>query len=114
MRTLMEIGVAASAGGLFNQANAIFEGMGAMRPDSEGPGIGLAIARLNARNFDEAAQILRDKVLAKHPQSIEAKMFLGLALRLGGRNAECDNIIKELAASSDAKAQAFAQTLKSP
>jgi hypothetical protein len=41
-------------------------------------------------------------------------MILGLALKLGGRNAECDSIIKELSASDDAKAKAFAVTLKAP
>jgi len=38
-------------------------------------------------------------------------MILGLALKLAGRNAECDNVIKELNASSDGRAKAFAASL---
>jgi len=114
VQTLMEIGVATAASGLASQALTIFEGIGAVRPDSEGVGMGVAMAQMGARAYDDAAKTLRDQVLARHPTSVEAKMFLGLALKLGGRNAECDSVIKELAASSDVKARDFATTLKAP
>jgi hypothetical protein len=112
LRMLTEIGVAASGAGLIGEATAIFDGIEAMRPGSEAAGIGTAVAQLNARAFEDAIKTLRTRVLAKHPASIEAKMFLALALKFGGRNAECDSVIKELTASGDATAQAFAASLK--
>lgn len=114
LRTLTEIGVAASGAGLISEATAIFEGIEAMRPGSEAAGIGLALTQMNARAFEDAIKTLRTKVLDKDPGNIQAKMFLGLALKFSGRNAECDSVIKELAASGDAAAQTFATTLKSP
>jgi hypothetical protein len=111
IRTLMEVGIAAAGAGLYRQALQIFEGVEAMRPDSEGPAIGVALIHLNSNSHDEAAKILRENALVKNPASLEAKMFLGLALKMGGRAAECDSIIKELNASGDAKAQSFAKHL---
>jgi hypothetical protein len=114
VQTLMEIGVASAGNGLIPPAIAIFEGVRAVRPDSEGPALGMAIAQLGSRAYEDAAKTLREQVLAKNPNSIEAKMFLGLALKYAGRNAECDSVIKELIASSDERARTFATTLKAP
>jgi hypothetical protein len=111
VRTLMEIGVAAVGAGLSRQAMTIFEGIEAVRPDSEGPMIGAALIYMNSNEADEAAKVLRDGALAKNPQSLEARMFLGLALKLAGRNAECDNVIKELNASGEPRAKSFAAAL---
>ena len=114
VQILTEIGMASAAHGLIPPALAIFEGIGAVRPDAEGPALGMAITQISSRSYDDAAKTLREQVLTKHPNSIEAKMFLGLALKQAGRNAECDNVLKELTASGDARAQAFATALKAP
>ena len=111
VRTLMEVGVAASCMGLYQQAMAIFEGVEAVRPGTEGPLIGIAIAHMNNRSPEEAVKVLRTHVLANDPGNIEAKMILGVALKLAGRNSECDNVIKELNATGDARAKAFAASL---
>jgi Flp pilus assembly protein TadD len=111
VRTLMEVGVAASCMGMYRQATEIFQGIAAVRPESDGPVIGLAIAHMNNRSPEEAIKVLRDHVLSKDPGNIEAKMILGVALKLAGRNAECDNVIKELNATGDDRAKAFAASL---
>jgi predicted Zn-dependent protease len=111
VRTLMELGVAAAGAGLARQALAIFDGLEAVRPDSEGPAIGVALIHMNNNQPEEAIKKIRDGALVRNPGSLEAKMILGLALKLAGRNSECNNIINELTASGDEKAKTFAQNL---
>jgi hypothetical protein len=111
VRTLMEVGIAATGAGLFKDALAIFEGIEAVRPGSEGPAVGAALVQLNSHAFDAAVTMLRDEALPKNPKSLEVKMLLGFALKLAGRNAECESVIKELTASGDATAKTFAQNL---
>jgi hypothetical protein len=111
VRRLMEVGVAASCLGLYQPAMAIFQGIDAVRPGTDGPLIGIAIAHMNNRSPEEAVKLLRAHVLDKDPGNLDAKMILGLALKLAGRNSECDNVIKELNASGDSRATAFAGAL---
>jgi len=111
VRTLMEVGVAAVGAGFYRQALTIFEGIEAVRPDSEGPAIGAALAYMNSNAPEEAVKVLREGALAKSPDSLEAKMILGVALKLARRNSECDSVIKELKASNDPRAKAFAASL---
>lgn len=111
VRTLMEVGVASVGAGLRQQAMTIFEGIEAVRPDSEAPMIGAALIYMNSNDPEEAVKVLREGALVKNPGSLEAKMFLGLALRMAGRNAECDTVIKELNSTGDAQAKSFAAAL---
>ena len=112
IRTLMEIGVSSAGSGMFRQALAIFDGIEAVRPDSEGPAIGVALVHMTTRDHDAAIKVLREEALPKNPESAETRMLLGVALKLAGRAAECETVIKELMASSDPKAKSFAQSLQ--
>ena len=96
--------------GLHDHARTIFEGLEAVRPTSEGPPIGKALIHMSRNEHEAAVGILRD-VVAKHPASLEAKMMLGLTLKMAGRNAECATIAKDLDGSGDAKAKSFAAGL---
>jgi hypothetical protein len=109
-RTLMEIGFMAAGCGLHEQARTIFDGLEAVRPTSEGPPIGRALIHLGRKEHDVAVGILRD-VVAGHPASLEAKMMLGIALKVAGRNAECSSVVRDLEASGDAKAKSVAAAL---
>lgn len=111
VQTLMEVGVMAAGCGFYHQAFQIFEGLEAVRPDSEAPLVGVALIHMNSGEHEEAIKLLREGALVRNPNSINVKMVLGLALRLAGRNAECDNLIKELNASSDPKAKNYAKSL---
>src|SRR5262245_32868401 len=110
VKTLMEIGILAAGRGLHEHARTIFEGLEAVRPTSEGPPIGKALIHMSRNEHDAAVGILRE-VLTRHPASLEAKMILGLSLKLAGRNAECGSIAKELDGTGDAKAKSFAAGL---
>ena len=66
---------------------------------------------MNAGEHEDAIKMLREGALARSPNSINVKMVLGLALKLAGRNSECDSLIKELNADSDPRAKAFAKSL---
>jgi Flp pilus assembly protein TadD len=112
IKTLMEIGVAGTNSGLFKQALAVFEGIDAVRPNSAEACIGVAVVHLYRNETEEAVAALRGEALQKSPKSIEVKMLLGVALKMAGRNAECESVIKELIASGDARAISTAESLK--
>lgn len=111
VRTLMEVGIASVGAGLRQQAMTIFEGIEAVRPDSEAPMIGAALIYMNSNAPEEAVKVLREGALTRNPKSVEARMFLGIALKMAGRNAECETVIKELNAIGDAQAKSFAAAL---
>jgi len=73
--------------------------------------IGVALAHISNHSPEEAVKLLRTHVLSKDPGNMDAKMILGVALKLAGRNAECDSVIKELNATGDSRAKAFAASL---
>lgn len=94
VRLLTELGFAAAGRGLFDEAETIFQGLAAVRPDSAFPYIGLALTRLNAGQPDEAARVLEQEGLARCPGDIEIRVFLGLALRLARRGSESDKLLR--------------------
>lgn len=109
---LMEIGYVATGAGLKPQAEAIFKGVAALRPQSEMPWIGLAVTQLNAGNPQAAQRLLREEALQRAPQSDTAKSFLGLALRQAGHNAESFALLREVADyGTDETARAMARGL---
>lgn len=100
IQMLMEIGFLAAGRGEINAAETIFNGIKALRPESESPLIGLAVARMNAGNNQEAIAILRDRALALNPLSDMANSFLGLALKLEGLNSQADSILEGVVAGN--------------
>lgn len=111
IRTLMEVGMMAAGNGMFKQAFAVFDGIEAVRPDSEHGFVGVALINMNMGNYDEAVTVLREGALQKSPDSLEAKMILSMALRLAKRGAECEAVMKELRDSGDEAARNFADAL---
>ena len=111
VKLLTEIGFMAAAHCRVKEATTIFEGLQAMRPDSEYPAIGLAVAQLSGKHFDQAIKLLRENALAKNPDSADAKSFLGLALKMAGRTSESETPLKEAVASGNGAAKAMAETL---
>jgi Flp pilus assembly protein TadD len=114
IRRLMEIGIASAGAGLATDALTIFEGIEAVRPGSEGPAVGVAILQMNSGAHEAAVKTLREEALVKNPTSVEVKMLLAVALKLAGHGAECERVIKELAASGDGLAQRLAKNLATP
>lgn len=64
--------------------------------------IGVAISRIYAGQYVEAATTLRNKVLSIEPDNITAKTFLGIALSESGETAEAFTLFQEIAAIGDA------------
>ena len=98
-RLLGEIGFMAGGYGLVDEADTIFGGLRALRPDSEHPIIGLSMTQLSRGEAEAARQLLQGEALKISPDSNDAKCFLGLALKLAGRASECERVLKEVLAS---------------
>ena len=99
LQLLMEAGNLASGYGYFPEAEIIFNGLRAVRPESEYPLIGLALAKMNARKNLEAIKVLADETLKVNPESDLAKSFLGLALKTSGLREESCTVLREVIAA---------------
>lgn len=97
VQLLMDIGYVATGRGFQSQANDIFNGIIAARPNSELPLIGLAVNNLNFGNFIEAAKILSERALVINPYNGTAKCFLAMAVRSLGGKAEAQQLLEEVA-----------------
>jgi predicted Zn-dependent protease len=111
VRLLTEIGFMAMSRGKAREAEAIFAGVQAARPESETPAIGLALTRIGARKLDDAIRILREEALTRKPESAEAKCYLGLALKLAGRSSEAEKVLREAAGAATGETKAMAESL---
>jgi len=112
VQLLMEAGFLAVGKGMFPQATAIFAGVAAVRPESELPIVGQAIAQMNSGRADDAIQTLKNKALVLNPDSQIARSFLGLALKIGGFQAESRALLSEVVKNNSApEAVALAQDL---
>ena len=96
LQLLMEVGFLAGGYGYLGEAEIIFDGLKAVRPQNESPLIGLAFAKMNNNQMDEAIRILEEEALKVNPQSDLARSFLGLALKLSGRVEQCLPILREV------------------
>lgn len=96
IQLLMEAGYLAGGYGLYKESEDIFEGIRAIRPDSELPIIGLAVTKMNAGKNTESARMLWEQALKINPESDLAKSFLGLALKLSNLNSESETVLKEV------------------
>lgn len=96
IQLLMEAGYLAGGYGFFGESERIFEGIRAVRPESELPLIGLAVSKINEGKHAEASRILWDQALKLNPDSDLAKSFLGLSLKVGGLNSESRALLREV------------------
>ncbi len=101
VRLLMRIGYAAAWHGLYKEAVAIFDGVGAVRPESEVPVIGAAVVAMLSGHEDVAIKTLRESALELNPGSAQARAHLGVALRLRGEEDEGMALLREVAAQED-------------
>lgn len=92
---LAEIAQIASGYGMIGMVDAIADALGADRPDDAMPAVIRAAARLNAGRYVDAERILRDEGLCKPESGATAAAHLGLALRLQGRAAESERVLRE-------------------
>lgn len=103
----------AACHGRRQEAHAIFEGLGEVRPESVYPAIGMAVAEMGAGHYEEAVGILRSKALRQNPGSAEVLCFLGLALKLAGRGSESEATLRQATSTGDEQTRSLAQVLLS-
>lgn len=89
VRLLVDIGFMALSAGLDREAETIFEGVKAARPDQEAGPLGLAMVRMARGELDEAVATLRAL-----PPSDAALTYLGLALARRGDKAEAREMLE--------------------
>lgn len=112
VRLLMRLGYAAAWNGLHKEAVAIFDGVGAVRPESEIPVIGAAVVAMLSGHYDVAVKTLREGALELNPDSALARAHLGVALRLLGDEDEGAALLNEVAANTtDPDAAAMARNV---
>ena len=89
IKLLTEVGFLAASRGEVAQAEGIFSGLQRLRPERGFSYIGLAVALLNNRRYDQAATLLFEALeRVNSDERDEVNAFLGLALQLGGRTSE--------------------------
>lgn len=81
---------------LDDDAQIIYDGLRAVRPDNVDVLVGLATMKINAHHPQEAIVILRDMALKLDPKHTTAKCFLGLALEDAGRHGESEQVLREV------------------
>lgn len=111
VKILADIGFMASGVGLPKNAFAIFNGIEKARPDSPVPSIGFAMEFMNRKRHQEAIDILHKDGLAKDPDNITVKAFIGMGLMLEGRNKESEDILTTLLNCGDPETEVMAQEL---
>lgn len=99
VQRLMEIGFIAAGNGLLADAEAIFQGVQAARPESELPLVGRAFIRMNARQHRDAALLLQ-QAMEKNPDSDLAMSFLGAALQMSGMNQASRDVLQQVIAEN--------------
>lgn len=110
LQRLVEVGLAAVHRGRVLRGRTIFEGLLAYDPAWRPARIGLAFSHLAVDGFDRAEELLKDGVLADHPDDDEARALLALNYRLAGRLEEARALQLELAGRTGAAAE-LARTL---
>ncbi|MCC9620362.1 tetratricopeptide repeat protein [Thalassospira sp. MA62] len=113
-KLLAEIGFLAAGRGLPSVARNILEGLLEANPDESGAVIGLALADLSEKNFDQAISILQKRILDADPDNDMGLAFLGMSLKLAGRAAESDiPFDRVIARNADMQAVELAKSMKS-
>lgn len=114
IQRLMEVAMVAAGNGLATDAETIFQGIAAVRRDSELPLVGRAFLSMNRGRFPEAIDLLQ-QALEKQPDSELALGFLGAALKFSGMNQAAEQVLEQVSGHGNNKAAvALADSLLHP
>ncbi|MDR2667660.1 MAG: hypothetical protein LBB38_01280 [Puniceicoccales bacterium] len=113
LQLLMSVGYVACGQGRPSQSAIIFDGIAAVRPDSELPLIGLAMAQINLGKIALAGDTLLKRAAKLNPGSQLVRAFAAMALRMAGIVEESDRLIDAVIADgTDHCATELARNLK--
>ena len=93
-RLLSETGMLAAGMGDQKSTETIFDGLRVLKPKSDLPIVGMALARMNGGDWDQAIALLSKAHLHEHRESEAVNCFLALALHCGGRRQESMRMIE--------------------
>lgn len=96
VQRLMETALVAAGAGLQDNAEDIFTGIQAVRPESELPAVGRAFGLMSAGRLPDSVLLL-EQTASRHPDSELALSFLGAALKLSGRNQAAQDVLRRVA-----------------
>jgi hypothetical protein len=96
LQILAEAGYLAAGCGWQQRVETIFAGIIAVRPESEFPWIGYAIAKISMGQLSEAFEILTKRALVINPGSDLAKAFLGLILGRVGSHKISEHLLDQI------------------
>ena len=94
-KKLVEIGLLSAGAGDIVATRTIFDGIAAIRPESEVPLVGKAIAELCTGRYRTAVQLLREAV-EKNPENDVAMGLLALALHNCGLNEASSTVAAQV------------------
>ncbi|MBR5998029.1 MAG: tetratricopeptide repeat protein [Deltaproteobacteria bacterium] len=112
VQRLLDIANAGCQKGFVGEARAIYDGVLAVKPGFVPAVIGKAFSHVVVDSFEEAERLLREEVLASHPEDADALSILGLCLALAGRKDEARQILTPLASGTSPAATLADSLLK--
>ena len=110
IQRLLDIAYAGCHRGMVLEARSIFSALLRIRPNLAPAILGFAFSLMVVDEFSEAEALLREEVLAHHPDDKDALLLLGLCLGLAGRGGEAGAILMDAGQESGPRA-ATAQAL---
>ncbi|MDR1435942.1 MAG: hypothetical protein LBI39_01910 [Puniceicoccales bacterium] len=93
LQLLMEVGYVACGQGRPTQAATIFDGISAVRPKSELPLIGLAMAQMNLGKLTAACDTLVKRAKKLNPENLLVDTMAAMVFRMSGAVDESDAIL---------------------
>lgn len=111
LRTLMNVGFIAANRGMIAHARQIFDGICAVRPDSEEARMGKAVSLMLTGKLLEPAEILAD-VYKNNPKNELARAFFALVMYLSKAHEAAARVAQNIIESNaDAEAVVIAQSI---
>ncbi|MDR2341215.1 MAG: hypothetical protein LBD72_02725 [Puniceicoccales bacterium] len=113
LQLLMQAGYVACGCGVPSLAKVIFDGIAAVRPKSEQPLIGLALAYIHMGKLAAACDVLVNRATPISPGNQIIKAIAAMVFRISGEFAASDRLLDDVIADgTDPQAIEFARQLK--
>ncbi len=104
IQRLLDIANAGCSKGHVLEARTIYEGLLTLNPGLIPASIGLAFSHIVVNEFEEGERLLREEVLAAHPDDEDAKVMLGLCHTLAGHKDSAREVLDALVTAKGPRA----------
>lgn len=106
-----QLGFVACRNKMYDEAQEIFEGLQAFRPEQECPVIGLASVAMATGKSEQALELLDNNLLDKDPESIQGRTYKAMAMMLSGNANGAKMLLSEVTANGDGEEYDLAEHL---